>query len=79
MTNKVEITTRNKGVPGVNVTITLLSGKSIYRAVVPANAGEIGNAKEGWLVVDSYTLDSVSVKVPTMEAGIEYVKGLAKQ
>lgn len=71
----VELTKRNKGVPGVNVEVTLENGKTLYRAVVPANAVD---GAEGWLVVDSYVLNSVSVKVPTMEAGVEYIRRLAK-
>lgn len=72
LANQVEIVSRNKGVPGVNVTLTFPDGKSIYRAVVPKEDGSC------WLVVDSYVLDSVAVNVPTMEAGVEYVKGLTK-
>jgi len=70
MNTKVEIEPRNKGVPGVNVTVTFANGKSIYRAVVPAQTGT------GWLVVNSYSLYDKSVEFSTQEAAIEHVKNL---
>ena len=75
MTVKFKTTKRNKGVPGVNVEVTFPDGRSLYRAVVPADGLE---GLTGWLVVDSYALESVSVPVASMEAGVEYVKGLTQ-
>lgn len=73
MTNIVEITPRNKGVPGTNITMTFQNGKSLYRSVVPADEHE---GLSGWLVVDPYNLNSISISVSTMEDGIAYVKNL---
>ena len=70
MTVKVEVETRNKGVPGVNITLTFDNGRSLYRSVVPEEDGSC------WLVVNPYTLGAPVVEFPTKEEAVEYVKGL---
>jgi len=70
MTTKVTIETRNKGVPGVNVTLTFANGRSLYRSVVPDEDGSC------WLVVTPYRIGAPLFQFPTQEEAVEYVKSL---
>lgn len=70
MTTKVTIETRNKGVPGVNVTLTFANGRELYRSVVPEEDGSC------WLVVNPYTMGAPVLEFHTQEEAVEYVKSL---